>query len=148
MSSTLIEPDRIKALDNRFQNGLATLSLQIEMVARSSVCQSWVDCTTITAEMLDRYRCAKKRRVLCGGVRFMWEVADRKSFFLCFSDDDDKQASVSFLRRTLPASKRGLFMALLFSPKKQQSKRVLKRSDPLFSVDGSWSQPVQEGCAS
>jgi len=31
-------------------------------------------------------------------------------------------------------------MALLFSPKKQQSRRVLKRSDPLFSVDGSWSQ--------
>ncbi len=124
MSSTSIEPDRIKASHNRFQNGLATLSLQIEMVARSSVCQSWVDCTTITAEVLDRYRCAKKRRVLCGGVRFMWEVADRKSFFPCFSDDDDKQASVSFLIRTLPLRSDGLFMALLFSPKKQQSRRV------------------------
>src|SRR5258708_36660227 len=53
MSSTSIEPDRIKASNNRFQNGMVSLSLQITMVARSSPSQSWVDCTTITAEALD-----------------------------------------------------------------------------------------------
>jgi hypothetical protein len=53
MSSTSIEPDRIKASHNRFQNGMMSLSLQITMVARSSPSQSWVDCTTITAEALD-----------------------------------------------------------------------------------------------
>ena len=53
ISSTSIEPDRIKASHNRFQNGMVNLSLQIAMVARSSPSQSWVDCTTITAEALD-----------------------------------------------------------------------------------------------
>ena len=146
-SSTSIEPDRIKASHNRFQNGLATLSLQIEMVARSSVCQSWVDCTTITAEVLDRYKRAKKQRVLCGGVHFMWEVADRKSFFPCFSDGDDKQASVSFLIRTLSASKRWSLHGFAFLPKeaaKQEGSEEIRSS--LFS---RWlMEPVQEGCAS
>ncbi len=50
------------------------------------------------------------------------------------------KASVSFPGRTLPASKQHLFMTSLSSLKKQQSRRVLKRSDPLFSVDDSWSQ--------
>ena len=45
-----------------------------------------------------------------------------------------------FFGRTLLASKQNLFMSSLFSPKKQQSKRFLKRSDPLFSEDRSWSQ--------
>jgi putative transposase len=53
MSSTSIEPDRIKASNNRFQNGMVSLSLQITMVARYSPSQSWVDCTMITAEALD-----------------------------------------------------------------------------------------------
>jgi hypothetical protein len=53
MSSTSIEPDRIKALNNRFQNDMVSLPLQITMTARSSPSQSWVDCTTITAEALD-----------------------------------------------------------------------------------------------
>jgi hypothetical protein len=49
MSSTSIEPDRIKASHNRSQNSMVSLSLRITMVARSSPSQSWVACTTITA---------------------------------------------------------------------------------------------------
>src|SRR6266571_3175992 len=53
MSSPSIKPDRIKALDNRSQITMASLVLQIERMARSSPCQSWVDYTTITAEVLE-----------------------------------------------------------------------------------------------
>jgi len=56
MFSTSIEPGHIKALHNRFQNGLESLSLQITMMARSSPSLSWVDCITITAEALRLYR--------------------------------------------------------------------------------------------
>jgi hypothetical protein len=55
------------------------------------------------------------------------------------------QVSVSFPGRTLLASKQNHFMTSLFSLKKQQSKRFLKRSDLLFSVDGSWSQYERVG---
>jgi putative transposase len=42
-----------QGIKQQFQNGMVSLSLQITMVARSSPSQSWVDCTTITAEALD-----------------------------------------------------------------------------------------------
>jgi hypothetical protein len=53
MSSTSIEPDRIKASNNRFQNSMVSQFLRITRVARSSPSLSWVDYTTITAEALD-----------------------------------------------------------------------------------------------
>ncbi len=42
------------------------------------------------------------------------------------------KASVSFLGRHFTLRSEGLFMAWLFSPKQQQHRKVLKRSDPLF----------------
>ena len=54
MLSTSIEPGHIKALINRFQKGMVGLSLQFEMMARSSPFQPWVVCITIIAEVLDR----------------------------------------------------------------------------------------------
>jgi hypothetical protein len=53
MSSTSIEPGRIKASSNSFQNSLVSLFNQITMVARSSPSQSWVDYTTSIAEVLE-----------------------------------------------------------------------------------------------
>ena len=38
---------------HRFQHGMVSRFLWITREARSSPCQSWVDCTTITAEALD-----------------------------------------------------------------------------------------------
>jgi hypothetical protein len=54
MYTTSTKPGHIKESGNRFQNGMVSLALQIEMMARSSPCRSWVDCITITAEVLDR----------------------------------------------------------------------------------------------
>ncbi len=45
MSSTLIEPDRIKASDNRSQHSLGRQFLRMTAGERSSACQSWVDYT-------------------------------------------------------------------------------------------------------
>jgi hypothetical protein len=53
MCSTSIEPGRIKASNNSFQNCLVSLLYQITMVARSTPSQSWVDYTTIIAEVLE-----------------------------------------------------------------------------------------------
>ncbi len=53
ISSISIEPDRIKASDNRFQNRMVSQFNQITMVARSSPSRSWVDCTTSIAEVLE-----------------------------------------------------------------------------------------------
>gem|GEM_PF-2552523 len=53
MSSTSTEPGRIKASHNSFQNSLVSLLYQITMVARSTPSQSWVDYTTIIAEVLE-----------------------------------------------------------------------------------------------
>ena len=53
LSSTSIEPGRIKASNNRSQNSMVSLLEQITMVARFSPCQSWVDYTTIIAEVLE-----------------------------------------------------------------------------------------------
>ncbi len=56
MSSTSIKPGRIKASDNSFQNSLVSLFNQITMVERSSPSRSWVDYTTIIAEVLELLR--------------------------------------------------------------------------------------------
>jgi len=53
LSSTSIEPGRIKASTNSFQNSLVNLLYQITMGARSSPSQSWVDDTTMIAEVLE-----------------------------------------------------------------------------------------------
>jgi hypothetical protein len=53
MSSISIEPGRIKASDNSFQNSTVSLFDQITMVARSSPSRSWVDYTTSIAEVLE-----------------------------------------------------------------------------------------------
>ena len=53
MSSTSIEPGRIKASNNSFQNSLVSLFNQITMLARYSPSPSWVDYTTIIAEVLE-----------------------------------------------------------------------------------------------
>jgi hypothetical protein len=52
-SGTSIQPDRIKASNNRFQNGMVSLFLQITLEARSSPSHSCVDDTMMTAEALD-----------------------------------------------------------------------------------------------
>jgi hypothetical protein len=54
-------------------------------------------------------------------------------FFPCFSAEDDKQGVGVFLwKNNFTLRSENLFKAALSSPKKQQSKRVLKRSNPLF----------------
>jgi hypothetical protein len=53
ISNTSTEPGRIKESGNRSQNEMGSLFLSITRVARSSPCQSWVDCITITAEERD-----------------------------------------------------------------------------------------------
>jgi len=53
MFSTSIKPDPIKALNNRSQNSMVSLFLRIIMQARYSPSRFWVDCTTLTAEVLD-----------------------------------------------------------------------------------------------
>lgn len=53
MSSTSIKPGRIKASNNRSQNSMVRQFLRITRVARSSPSRSWVDYTTITAEVLE-----------------------------------------------------------------------------------------------
>ena len=45
--------DWTKPSNTSLMLGMVSLFLQITMVARSSPSQSWVDCTTITAEALD-----------------------------------------------------------------------------------------------
>jgi len=83
---------------------------------------------------------ANKQRVPGGGVGFNGEVADPQ-FFSPFSSDDDKQASMSFLGRTLPASKRGPLHGLAFLAEEAAKQEVLEQiNSSLFSVDGSWSQ--------
>jgi hypothetical protein len=70
--------------------------------------------------------------VSCGGVRFMWEVADPQSLFPVFHRRRQaRRLGLSWEERFLLRNV-GLFMAWLSSPKKQQSRRVLKKSDLLF----------------
>ncbi len=76
MSSTLIEPDRIKASDNRSQHSLGRQFLRMTAGERSSACQSWVDYTTITAEVLSSSLNVEKRVATWWGVCLIWKVAD------------------------------------------------------------------------
>jgi len=82
-------------------------------------------------------RCVNKRFpvVACASCGKSQTLSPFSPFF---TDDDDEQGVYVFPGKALRSE--GLFMARLSSPKKQQSGRVLKGSDPLFSVDGSWSQ--------
>ena len=67
MSSTSIEPGHIKASDSSFQNNLVSLFNQITMVARSTPCQSWVDCTTSIAEVLELFHIWEETSGSVGG---------------------------------------------------------------------------------
>jgi hypothetical protein len=53
LSSTSIEPGHIKASHNTSQNSMGSLALRTPVVARFSPSRSWVDYTTITAEVLE-----------------------------------------------------------------------------------------------
>ena len=53
--------------------------------------------------------------------------------FPCFTDNDDRQGvGVIPWKDNCTLRSESLFMASLTSPKKQQSRRILKRSNPLF----------------
>src|SRR5262245_850573 len=56
MSSTYTRSGPIKASNNTSQNDMVSLFLWITRAARSSLCQSWVDYTTIIAEVLELLR--------------------------------------------------------------------------------------------
>ena len=116
ISSTSIRPDHIKELGNRSHNGLGSLFLWITREARSSPCQSWVACITITAEALDRLSGVRTSGGFQGCVRFLWEVVDHQSLSQCFSNDDDKQTRGIFPGKALHASKRGPLQGLAFLP--------------------------------
>jgi hypothetical protein len=60
LSSPSIESGRIKASDNSFQNSMVSLVHQITMVARSSPSPSWVDSTTIIAEVLELFHACEQ----------------------------------------------------------------------------------------
>ena len=100
-------------------------------MARSSACQSWEDCITITAEALDRLRGvfeqADGSRGVCG---FLWEVVDHQSLSQCFSNDDDKQGRGIFPGKGLPASKRGPLYGLAFLPEEAVMQEVLEEIRP------------------
>src|SRR6266700_560393 len=103
MSSTSIKPDRIKALDNRSQITMASLVLQIERMARSSPCQSWVDYTTITAEVLELYMLTTEQMVALGGAHLIKELAYLRSFLPSCTEKDNIEREWPFLVRTLKA---------------------------------------------
>ena len=139
MSSTSIRLDRIKASDNTSQNDMVSLSFPITMMARSSPCQSWVDYTTITAEVLDNegYEEAEGSR--------WWHVPHLENCRLCdpspcFSDDDDKQRVCVFPWKNASRFGRWPLHCFAFLADEAAKQEVLEQINPsLFSVDDSWS---------
>ena len=79
MSSTSIRLDHIKASGNRFQNDMVSLSFPITREARSSPCQSWVDYTAITAEVLGSYKFTTEQMVAFRGAHLIEDLAYRRS---------------------------------------------------------------------
>ena len=96
MSSTSIEPDRIKASGNRLHNGLGSLFLSISREAILAL--------PVLSGLHHDYReirltaegCTKKRRAPGDDVSLIREVVDPQSRSPCFSDDDDKQGVYVF----------------------------------------------------
>ena len=127
ISSTSIKPDRIKASNNRSQNSMVNLSLQITMVARSSPSQSWVACTTITAEALDLcHDCEEADGSVGWSALHLGSRIPSVSFYRFSQMNATSKRYFSFLRSE------SYFMTSLYSPEKHQSRRLLKRSNPPF----------------
>jgi hypothetical protein len=88
---------------------MVSLSLQITIVARSSPSQSWVDCTTITAEALDlRHVCEEADGSVGWSALHLGSRIPSVPFYRFSQMNATSKKYVSFLVRTLHASKRKL----------------------------------------
>ncbi len=106
MCSTSIKPDRIKASHNRSQNSMVSLFLRITMLARFSPSRSWVDYTTLTAEVLELLRVCEEADGYVVWSAPIWEVAYTQAPSCRFSQiNPSSKKYVPFLVRMLHASK-------------------------------------------
>ena len=132
MSSTSIKPDPIKASDNRSQNSMVSQLLQITRVARSSPSLSWVDYTTITAEVLELSRVCEEAD---GYV--VWSASYGKSHIVSpilpfLSDVYNKQEVFVFPCKNASRFVAKDFHEFVLLAEKHQSRKVLKRSTLSF----------------
>ena len=148
--SGAVPPDRIKALDNRSQITMASLVLQIERMARSSPCQSWVDYTTITAEVLELLH-VNDRADGC----VMWSAPQQGAgipsfLFACTEKDNNREGMALPCENPEGNNVQHIRMMTLYSHERyshEEVEEVIEEIKPsLFSADASSSQHrVQSG---
>jgi hypothetical protein len=124
---------------------MASLVLQIERMARSSPCQSWVDYTTITAEVLEFYMLTTVQMVALGGAHLIKELAYLRSFLPSCTEKDNHREGMAFPCENPEGNHvQHIRMMTLYTHERyshEEVEEVIEEIKPsLFSADASSSQ--------